>query len=307
MADIAGRVARDLGVPDLVELLSGLPPSELNSLLLEVERRQSARRSPAQVLEAFGRSRLFGVGVAMAELHAIRGAMLAACEAFELREVSPLTPLGTTSTVAPISPDWSVAALHGAETVSDPTNVLALEAARRRRAGIEGDMHLGTLQRVVRPQRFADPKLVAHFALLALVSAGRDRGSLNFERAALATNVEAHLQLIRSCLGQAAPVRLTYSAATGFEPLVEVMRNLADRHGAGFEAEPGRDVSAYYKGFCFHIFGNGSQLSDGGLTDWTGKLLSNGKERLLISGMGVEWLRLPDCAAVKGEGATSSP
>ena len=57
MVGIADRIARDLNIADLVERLGDLPPSELNSLMLEVERRQSARRTPKQVLDAYDRSR----------------------------------------------------------------------------------------------------------------------------------------------------------------------------------------------------------------------------------------------------------
>ncbi len=49
----------------------------------------------------------------------------------------------------------------------------------------------------------------------------------------------------------------------------------------------------YYKDFCFHLYaknkdGREIQLSDGGTSDWTQRLLVNGKERLLTSGFGAE-------------------
>ena len=59
---------------------------------------------------------------------------------------------------------------------------------------------------------------------------------------------------------------------------------------------------AYYTGVCFHLFatdpqGQEHQIGDGGFTTWTQALLNNAKERLLISGLGVERLcsiGLPD-------------
>jgi hypothetical protein len=50
---------------------------------------------------------------------------------------------------------------------------------------------------------------------------------------------------------------------------------------------------AYYKDVCFgvdsvHSDGSRSNLSDGGLVDWTARLLADAKERLLISGLGSE-------------------
>jgi hypothetical protein len=51
----------------------------------------------------------------------------------------------------------------------------------------------------------------------------------------------------------------------------------------------------YYDEACFAIHavcadGSRANLSDGGLTDWTARLLADGKERLLISGVGSERL-----------------
>lgn len=49
----------------------------------------------------------------------------------------------------------------------------------------------------------------------------------------------------------------------------------------------------YYDSFCFKISAKNSKgqefpLADGGLTDWTKKLIGSKKERLLISGFGSE-------------------
>ena len=49
----------------------------------------------------------------------------------------------------------------------------------------------------------------------------------------------------------------------------------------------------YYDAVCFKLFardpsGKEIELGDGGPVDWTAKLLSDRKERLVISGLGVE-------------------
>ena len=48
----------------------------------------------------------------------------------------------------------------------------------------------------------------------------------------------------------------------------------------------------YYTGLCFKVradFGAGAlDVGDGGFVDWTGQLLGNRKERLLISGYGID-------------------
>jgi hypothetical protein len=62
------------------------------------------------------------------------------------------------------------------------------------------------------------------------------------------------------------------------------------------EIEPGRaGEGTYYTYACFHIYaanhaGQEYQLVDGGCTTWTQQLLSNAKERLLISGLGLDRL-----------------
>ena len=58
------------------------------------------------------------------------------------------------------------------------------------------------------------------------------------------------------------------------------------------DRESGR---GYYVGACFRVYAsNGAgeefELVDGGLTTWTQQLLSNAKERLLVSGLGVDLL-----------------
>ena len=56
-----------------------------------------------------------------------------------------------------------------------------------------------------------------------------------------------------------------------------------------------RSHYGYYRDTCYHIFakdfsGNDLLLVDGGFTNWTQQLLSNQKERFLISGLGSERL-----------------
>ena len=50
----------------------------------------------------------------------------------------------------------------------------------------------------------------------------------------------------------------------------------------------------YYRGLCLRISpvapdGNRYPITDGGLTDWTARLLENRKERLLATGVGSEF------------------
>ncbi len=50
----------------------------------------------------------------------------------------------------------------------------------------------------------------------------------------------------------------------------------------------------YYRDLCFtvnaHVRGEPREVADGGFTDWTAQLTASGKERLLISGVGLDRL-----------------
>ena len=58
------------------------------------------------------------------------------------------------------------------------------------------------------------------------------------------------------------------------------------------EEEPA--ANGYYTGIQFKVYVTAGQkeweIADGGFVDWTQRLLGNRKERLLISGFGLEWL-----------------
>lgn len=301
MSDALNRILVKLGTPGLIERLGDMAPTDLQTLLLAVSARRAARRSPSDVLGDYERSRFFGAARldAAKALHWQQIALDVAGTEFETLTLSPMTAFATCASVAPIAQDWSVTTMRSGEVVSDPTNVLALEAALRRRALLRADSRdaqtvgLMTTQRVIRPQNYGDPRMLAHFALTALVTAGRDRGNFAFEADAIAAHLQFHLTAYRRYLGDR-PLLATYTATTD-DARVAAFRRAVESLGVAVEAEPDREaVNGYYAGFCFHLWadvdGQRRQLADGGCVDWTAKLLSNAKERLFISGCGVEGL-----------------
>jgi len=294
MSGIIERIERESGVEGLATILAErLNPSDLQSLLIEVTRRRASKRSPAELLKDFATSRFFGVARPdRTALLAWEQLALALCEdRFEPVELSPVTPLGACSVVATVDQDWSIGTTRRGEVVSDPTNVLALEAARLRQAG--GDVHLATSHRVVRPQNYGNGKMLAHFRLFALVSGGRDRGSYGFEAEALGRQVGLLLEAFEQFLAPGTALRLGYTRTTApnVDARLEALRRVAEANSAELFEEVGREAAGgYYAGFCFHIFAGDMQLADGGVVDWGAKLTGNGKERMVISGCGVERL-----------------
>ncbi len=309
MGKMRDRIEREAELPGLVSLLAErLTATDLQSLLLEVYRLRAKQRAPTEVLADYERNRFVRPSSASAR-RLLEWEVIACSQlppSFELVALSPVAPLGTCSAVAAISQDWAVSTARNTEVVSDSTNVLALECALRRRALLRQDprssepVHLASSHRLLRAQRYEDPGLLPHFSLFALCSAGKDRGNLGFELSALALHASFYLRALRAFLGQAVGLRLSatdFASSSSRSTLVEshfltlVRAEFPDVPSTiDEERQSGR---GYYRDLCFHIdalapSGQPIQLVDGGSVDWTQRLLSNAKERLVTSGIGSE-------------------
>jgi hypothetical protein len=297
------RVLREAGDPALVDKLTELPGADLTTVLLEVQRRRADRVTPAEVMRNYGRDRFVAPAtVGFGAQRRAEDAMLAALPAgFEVLTLAPVLPLGAHSAVATVDPRNVIATVRGSEVVADPTNGLALEAAARRRralaAGPGGLARLAATQRVARAQQFSGPVSFAHFQLLGVVTAGRDTGGRAFER----DSVTEHLGFAAAGLRRlgASRVRLELTcldpALSGLTTLVA--GTLAGAGGVDVvDAPQRRSGRGYYTGLCFkvHVAFGGPELEvgDGGFTDWTARLLGSRKERLLISGYGIDRIAL---------------
>ncbi len=303
---IIERILRTARVPDVLEVLTQrLSQSDLQSLLLEVYRRRTHALTPRHLLQQYEQNRFVQPAAVNPKqlLDFDRFAYSLLPSSFEVLELSPVCPLGTSSVVAPVHQDNAVTTIRNTEVCSDSTNALALECARRRRGSSpsEADTKLCASHRLLRPHLPDDPASFPHFRIFSLCTAGRDRGSYAFEVAALREHLEFYLRLLQSA-GQAGfRLSAVRTSMTVFDetrypvlkaevldefshsyPNVEFMFNQEQKSGQG-----------YYLGVRFQIYATDQAsgeyfLVDGGFTDWTQQLLSNRKERLLISGMGSE-------------------
>ena len=298
------RVAREIGGIEAVERLAALSGSDFASLMLEVTRRRAARETPASVLRRYTHDRFVrpGNGAAVAaSWRAGRRAedLLVGClpGSVEMVTLAPLVPLGTHSTLGTVSQDKVVTAVRACEVAADPTDALALEAAVRRRADPDaGPVRLAAIQRVVRAQRFA-AGYAAHFSLFALVTADRDQGSGRFEVSALAEQLRFAVAALRAADFGEAPDASVQVALTPLSEAGERMVTAVTEELAALPAEIVTDHTrtagrGYYRDVCFkvNVLADGAtiEIGDGGFTDWTAKLLSDRKERLLISGHGLD-------------------
>ncbi len=216
---------------------------------------------------------------------------------FEPIELSPLAPLGVVSAITSVDHSLVVNTVRSQDVVSDCTNVLALHAASQRhelRANLRTEINFCASQRLVRTQFPKQEGHTAHFKILTLVSAGRDTGGFEFELRKLVEHIGYYLVLIRSFESakhiQIDIVMKEYST-TGVD-----WRTIADtleKQNVTFTHQPTlRENWNYYSPVQFQInirTANGTvNLADGGIVDWTQKLLSDKKERLVISGFGTE-------------------
>lgn len=281
------RVWAELPAGSREALTEGLSPTDLQTALLDVTRARASKVTTARLMQRWRQDRFVQPSTQdPRRLSRVQAALWDALPArFEGVELSPVTPLGTSSAVAPIPQNNVVSTIRGTEVVSDPTNVLALEAAVRRRAGA-ARVDLAACQRVVRSQPFEGPGMFAHFQLFALVSSMRDRGSGRAEAEMLLD----HLRFWRDLLaGLGLPVGLTF---TTFARTV-VRDRIEDtvRPEVEVAEDPGRTRGkGYYDGVALGIYSGEAELGDGGFTRWTAELLGDAKERCLTSCISTERL-----------------
>jgi hypothetical protein len=299
------RLLPAIGGIETVDRLAALSGSDFTSVMLEVVRCRAARETPASVLRRYRGDRF--VCPAATPWRAISAAtdLLVGClpENFEVLTLAPLVPIGTHSSLATVSQDKVVTAVRACEVAADPTNALALEAAARRTQGAGGRgaeaqgtggvVRLAAAQRVVRAQQFPAGYL-PHFSLLGLVTAGRDQGSYQFEREALAEHLRCAVAGLAAAGLAQLQVALTPMSEAGRRIATTVTEELASAPAeivADLDRQGGR---GYYQDLCFkvnaRVDGELAEIGDGGFTDWSRQLTADNKERLLITGLGIDRL-----------------
>jgi hypothetical protein len=295
------RVLPAIGGMDTVQRLAALSGSDFTSVMLEVARLRAAREDAASIRRRYAGDRFTEPGhTPWRALRRAEEALLACLPAeVEMLTLAPVVPLGTHSVLDTVSQNKVLTTIRSCEVAADPTNALALEAARRRAGDPGATVWLGGLQRVVRAQVFGAPGAQAHFGLFGLVTAGRDLGDLRFERRVLAGHLRFAVASLAAARLRYVQVALTPLSDAGERIAAAVTGDLASDRSPGTAAvivldhtrQTGR---GYYRDLCFKVNANTGgrleEIGDGGFTDWTAQLLSNAKERLLISGLGVDRL-----------------
>lgn len=278
-----------------------LDPSDLNTLLIALARARAARVTPARLLQRWRADRYVQPAASdprqVWHVEARLWDLLS--DEFTPIDLSPVTPLGTCSAMATVDQHRVVSTNRASEVVSDPTNVLALEAAARRKRSPAKAVHLAACHRVLRAQPFEGDGLLQHFRLFALLSSDRDRGSGSTEAAMLVTHLRFWLAVVTDLApGTAVRAELTVfgspvvrqrfhdTVSTSLAPQPELVSVREDR-----ARERAR---GYYTSGAIRLVVEGppdiGEIGDGGFTDWTAKLMADNKERCLISCIATERL-----------------
>jgi len=280
-----------LGEHGFEQLAQAIPGSELQSLLLEVMHRRAGARTPHEVLAQYRRDRFVRPApIDQRRFVELDAHLLAAADGFEAIELSPVTPLGTSSTMGPSDQHRVLSALRGVEVVSDPTNVLALECAERLRTAAT-PVHFATSQRVIRAQAVPNkPGFAAHFRIFCLASAGREERDHGFAVASLVR----HITTMQRALDRLEQHGYRFGARR-VDVLATVERSaIADRIAGTVGGARKPLDHAYYNGgvrymlWVTHASGDEIPIIDGGLFDWVAKLTANRRNVYAATGMGAQ-------------------
>jgi hypothetical protein len=295
-------IQKKLNDPELLpKLTNRLSSSELNSLLLEVMRLKAEAATPSTLMHEYTNNRFVQPSVvdALAFNQMERKLLEISHEAgFLPLECSPLAPLGNCSALALVNQNKVVSALRGTEVVADITNLMALEATTRRKTSrFDSSMiDLCTVHRHVRAQALPDIKgFTAHFKIFCALTAGKDMGSLEFEKHSLLKHLMLYKTIAKTLELSGVSVIIKVLDEPGNENLISIMQVYLTEKLQGvnlsFITVP-RVEHQYYQRLRFSVNithkGNELNIGDGGFLDWTQKLASNQKERLLASGLGLE-------------------
>jgi hypothetical protein len=289
--------------PSNVDAWLNSAASESRAWFLEWARRQAGRKRPADLLQQYARDSFVALGVLDLRLaHRLDGIALDAAAEYEALLLSPLAPLGCCSAIAPTSQDRTVSTTRGTEVVSDPTNVFALECARRLRSDRDAHIRLCTIHQTVRAQALPTRAgHTQHFRMFALVDAGRGRAEDGFEVEAIAAQLSVYDRLFdasaaalgcrfpgRKAILRARPDRrvlVERAAARLAECLPHVPAQIED-----FE-------SNYYDGVrvSFGAETSGGEfcpIGDLGVFDWLARLSADRRMRFVAGGFGLQLVPL---------------
>ena len=307
---IHDKIIKKLGIENLIELLvNRLSFGELHSLLLKIFELKIVKKNYSDILNEYQSNRFTKPSdidpIIQKKLELNIFSLLP--REFKLVELSPLAPLGTTSVLTNTHQNNVVSTIRNAEIAADNTNILALECAKRRIELFKKDkqnrqtIKLCSSQRLTRAQLFDNKNFSAHFNVIALCSAGKDEGNDNFEIFNIEEHIKFYIDILEKIIdkNEITIINIKFFNYEEFDNssiIGRVKNQFNHLDYIKFKIENDSDFGKNYYTrlrFMISIVNQNNQefdYIDGGFTDWTRKLLSNKKERLLTSGIGTDYL-----------------
>lgn len=297
------RILRKQGEEDVFEFLSKtLSASELSSLMMEVYAERSQQLQATEVLRNYAHNRFVGAvdydPITFAQ-YEHRLLELVQDEGFQIMDFSPVAPLGSCSALGTVDQKKIISAGRNTEVTADITNVLALEIAKRKKENPSlKEMHASASFRHIRAQKFDIPGFTPYFRILSMASAGRDQGNYQSEMTAIIKHVQAYTKMLHQLLGiskEAIHLKLVALHRGNKAYLLKALDTIKQMNLLQTEIEVmDQESNRYYQQFRFamsvQIKGQSYEIIDGGSVSWTQQLLQNKKERLIISGIGIEYV-----------------
>jgi hypothetical protein len=305
---ILERLDKDPHMKELFLLLTEqLSNSDMQSLLIEAFRSRSLNTSPSRVLNEYRDNRFYRPSeipqVILNRFDLLAYSLLSG--KWHSLDLSPVTPIGTCTSISNLSQNRMLSTIRNSEVVSDSTSTMALKAALMRRECLDSNAKSSktikccSSHRLLRAQCFDEEKFSAHFRVFALVSAGRDTGNFIFEMARLEEHIRFYLTLCTklNILREAEVHVSDFSGKFSAFLIEEMLGRLRESFKeTRFLLVPDRaEARHYYAPLAFRIRfrdleGRPWDLVDGGFTNWTQLLLNSRKERFLSSAIGSELL-----------------
>ena len=298
MKRIIQKLEQKIGIPGLVDKIAmNLSGSELNTFLLNLFSKRTKKITPPVLLQQYRQNRFSSpasIDPIKYKEDEIFWLQSANYKGFKPVLLSPLIPLGSSSVVGYVDQNNVISALRGSEVVSDASNALALKVAdeisKEKKVAVK--KYCAT-HRHVRGQKYKNSAFSAHFGAFCLVSGGIDKNNHSFEVELAKTHISFYLDMLLSLFEKenlSVEVYLADNTNQISRQIKHKIRLICQTLEVNFRA---KDLTnKYYQILQFKIFlsyKNGQiDLADGGFVDWTQKMLANNKQRLFISGVGLE-------------------
>lgn len=306
---IIDRILKEYNISGFEALIKEMPLTDLQSLLIEIYNQRIKDITAKELLQQYKKNRF----VQLSKLNPkeiLDFDMLAyqlLPKDFQDLELSPVCPLGSMSVVTPNSQKTVLTTIRNTEVCSDATNVMALEASMQRKKLLQNKeskfshVKLCASHRLLRTQFMDNPLYLPHFQILSLCIAGKDEGNFQFELTALTELINYYYKLIGNYVDKKLPKKLKVKFIIFIHNkyLLDKLNNLFAELGNGENLELMTKINLdenwnYYSQVRFNVFLKDEStnedffIGDGGDVTWTSQLLSDKKERFMISGLGSE-------------------